>query len=91
MDDAEARGFMFGYEKFLGARELTASDAKNQAEGRDNSVSRTRRLFYVTCSRAMKSLALIVYSGAPTTVRTQMVANRWFDDNEIILALPTAA
>jgi DNA helicase-2/ATP-dependent DNA helicase PcrA len=88
MDDAEARGFMFGYEKFFGAKELTRADVTNEAEGRDSSVSRTRRLFYVTCSRTKKSLALLVYSSAPPTVRTQMIDNGWFDDDEIVLALP---
>jgi DNA helicase-2/ATP-dependent DNA helicase PcrA len=88
MDDAEARGFMFGYEKFFGAKELTRADVTNEAEGRDSSVSRTRRLFYVTCSRTKKSLALLVYSSAPPIVRTQMIESGWFDDGEIVLALP---
>jgi DNA helicase II / ATP-dependent DNA helicase PcrA len=88
MDDAEARGFMFGYEKFFGAKELTPADVRNEAEGRDSSVGRTRRLFYVTCSRAKKSLALLVYSSAPSSVRAQMIENSWFDDHEIVLALP---
>lgn len=87
MDDSEARGFMFGYDKFLGAKQLTPTDTKNEAEGRDNSVSRTRRLFYVTCSRAKKSLALLVYSSAPEAVRAQMIANKWFDDSEIVMSL----
>jgi DNA helicase-2/ATP-dependent DNA helicase PcrA len=88
MDDGEARGFMFGYDKFFGAKELTSTDIKNEAEGRDSAVSRTRRLFYVTCSRAKKSLALIVYSTSPANVRAQMIANGWFDQDEIILDLP---
>lgn len=87
MDDAEARGFMFGYDKFFGATQLTATDIKNEAEGRDSSVGRTRRLFYVTCSRAKKSLALLVYSSAPANVRAQMITNGWFDESEILLEL----
>ncbi|MEZ0219107.1 MAG: UvrD-helicase domain-containing protein [Tardiphaga sp.] len=89
MDDSEARGFMFGYEKFFGAKAFTAADAKSQAEGRDSSVDRTRRLFYVTCSRTKKSLALLVYSSAPAAVSVQMTANGWFEENEIVLSLPT--
>jgi len=88
MDDAEARGFMFGYEKFFGAKELTAADINNESQGRDSSVDRTRRLFYVTCSRAKKSLALLVYSSAPASVRAQMIEYDWFDDTEIVLAIP---
>lgn len=88
MDDTEARGFMFGYEKFFGAKELSASDLSNEFEGRDNSVSRTRRLFYVTCSRAKKSLALVLYTSAPEAVKMQMLRNEWFDEHEILLAVP---
>lgn len=87
MDDGEARGFMFGYEKLFGAKALTPTDVRNEAEGRDSSVGRTRRLFYVTCSRAKKSLALLVYSTAPAAVRKQMLANGWFDESEIVLTL----
>ncbi|MDB5875693.1 MAG: ATP-dependent helicase [Ramlibacter sp.] len=91
MDDAEARGFMFGYEKFFGAKQLTPLDIKNEAEGQDNSIARTRRLYYVTCSRTKKSLALLLYSAAPSAVRTHMMSNGWFDESEIVLDLPTQA
>jgi DNA helicase-2/ATP-dependent DNA helicase PcrA len=87
MDDREARGFLFGYEKLFGAKALTPGDIENEANGRDSSISRTRRLFYVTCSRAKKSLALILYTTAPATVRSHMLSSGWFDDSEIILSL----
>jgi DNA helicase II / ATP-dependent DNA helicase PcrA len=87
MDDAEARGFMFGYEKFFGAKELTPADIRNETDGRDSSITRTRRLFYVTCSRAKKSLALLVYSAAPSSVHRQVIADDWFDDREIVTSL----
>ncbi|MEH2524811.1 MULTISPECIES: UvrD-helicase domain-containing protein [unclassified Bradyrhizobium] len=87
MDDAEARGFMFGYEKFFGAKQLTTTDLTNEAEGRDSAISRTRRLFYVTCSRAKRSLALVAYSSAPASVRMQMIESGWFEADEIILAI----
>ena len=88
MDDSEARGFMFGYDKLLGAKAPTQSDLKNQLEGKDNSIERTRRLFYVTCSRARTSLALVAYTENPTLVRTHVVASGWFDAGEVMLALP---
>ena len=62
LDDNEARGFMFSYEKLLGAKAPTKTDDENRREGKDTSVDRTRRLFYVTCSRAQRSLAVIVYT-----------------------------
>jgi DNA helicase-2/ATP-dependent DNA helicase PcrA len=89
MDDGEARGFMFGYEKFLGAKQLTSDNEKNEAEGRDTLVARTRRLFYVACSRTKKSLALVVYSSAPANIRERMITSGWFDENEIVLTLPS--
>ncbi|PDT82733.1 Fis family transcriptional regulator [Bradyrhizobium sp. Y36] len=88
MDDSEARGFMFGYEKFFGAKELSPSDLSNESQGRDSSVSRTRRLFYVTCSRAKKSLALVLYTSSPEAVKMQMLKNEWFDEHEILSAVP---
>ena len=53
---------MFSYDKLLGMKALTETDTKNRLEGKDTSIERTRRLFYVTCSRAQESLAVIVYT-----------------------------
>lgn len=88
MDDEEARGFLFGYEKLLGAKAPTAADIKNAQEGKDTSFDRTRRLFYVTCSRAQSGLALVAYSSNAAAVREQVIANGWFTVDEIISVLP---
>ncbi|MGN6153591.1 MAG: UvrD-helicase domain-containing protein, partial [Lysobacteraceae bacterium] len=88
MDDGEARGFLFGYDKLLGAKAHTAADIKNAKEGKDTSVDRTRRLFYVTCSRARSSLALVVYSPDPGAVRAHVIANEWFAADEVLSELP---
>jgi DNA helicase-2/ATP-dependent DNA helicase PcrA len=87
MDDSEARGFMFNYEKLFGAQAQSASDEKNVREGKETSLDRTRRLFYVTCSRARKSLAIVAYSSNPELVRRNMIENGWFETDEIILSL----
>ncbi|MET4038134.1 hypothetical protein ABMB68_009707, partial [Bradyrhizobium sp. RT4a] len=42
----------------------------------------------VTCSRAKKSLALVLYTSAPEAVKMQMLRNEWFDEHEILLAVP---
>ena len=88
MDDDEARGFLFGYDKLLGAKEPTAADIKNAKEGKETSLDRTRRLFYVICSRARSSLALVAYSPDPAAVRTHVIANEWFAANEVHSELP---
>ncbi len=85
LDDNEARGFMFSYEKLLGAKALTNTDEKNLLEGKDTSVDRTRRLFYVTCSRAQQSLAVIVYTKEVDKVANHMSSDvGWFEDQEVV-------
>lgn len=89
MDDAQARGFMFGYEKLLGARAASQTDIKNVQEGKETGVDRTRRLLYVTCSRAEKSLALVAYTENPTAVKSYVAQNGWFSEDEIDVQSPT--
>ncbi|MEO5347636.1 MAG: UvrD-helicase domain-containing protein [Magnetococcus sp. YQC-9] len=88
MDDDEARGFLFGYDKLLGVKAPTVADIKNAKDGKETSVDRTRRLFYVTCSRAQTSLALVAYSPNPTAVREHVIANGWFAADEVHFELP---
>ena len=84
LDDSEARGFMFSYEKLLGAKDLTATDEKNRLEGKDTTVDRTRRLFYVTCSRAQQSLGIIVYTKEADKVADCLYSLGWFQVDEIV-------
>lgn len=79
MDDSEARGFTFSYEKLLGAKTESSRSDPTQ----ETSIDRTRRLFYVTCSRAEDSLALIAYSENPLQVRQHALDERWFKESEI--------
>ena len=83
MDDAEARGFMFKYEKLFGAQEKTKTDLENEREGKDSAIDRARRLFYVTCSRAKKSLAIVAYSNNPEKIRAYVLREGWFEQDEV--------
>ncbi|MBU2622477.1 MAG: UvrD-helicase domain-containing protein [Proteobacteria bacterium] len=83
IDDNEARGFLFSYDKLFGAKNKTSTDIKNEDEGKDTSIERTRRLFYVTCSRTENSLVIIVYSTDPKKVREHVLSEGWFENNEI--------
>ena len=47
--------YFFSYEKLFGVKLKTETDIKNEREGKDNSITRTTRLFYVACTRAQKS------------------------------------
>ena len=84
IDDSEAKGFLFSYEKLFGAKQQTATDLKNEKDGRDTSIRRTARLFYVACTRAMDSLAVVVYSENPEVVKSTALSNGWFSSDEIV-------
>ena len=83
IDDEEAKGFMFSYDKLFGTKDPSATDKKNEAEGNETGIDRTRRLFYVACSRAEESLAIIAYSDNPNLVKTNAMNYGWFADSEI--------
>lgn len=83
ISDAEARGFLFSYGKLMGTKEKSKADLDNEVAGKDTSIDRTRRLFYVTCSRAEESLAVIYYSDDPTAARAAILEQGWFGEDEI--------
>ena len=83
MDDEQARGFLFSYEKLFGAKAQSDTDVKNKREGKDTSITRTARLFYVACTRAQKSLAVVAYTENMESVKNTALSNHWFSENEI--------
>lgn len=85
INDDEARGFLFAYDKFFGTKEKTKADLENEAAGRETGSDRTRRLFYVTCSRAEKSLAIVYYSPDPGLARNAILQYGWFEQSEVEL------
>lgn len=85
IDDSEAKGFMFSYDKLFGVKELTETDIKHIEAGEESSSDRTLRLFYVTCTRAKESLAIIMYTSDPNKVRNQAINKGWFAEQEIEL------
>ena len=85
VSDEEARGFMFGYDKLFGAKGKSETDAKNEMAGKETTIDRTRRLFYVTCSRAEESLAVVYYAEQVEAARAAIAKLAWFVDDEIEL------
>nr|WP_315225716.1 UvrD-helicase domain-containing protein [uncultured Albidiferax sp.] len=77
MDDAEARGFLFKYEDLFGGK----------AAG-EKTVESTKRLFYVTASRAKESLALVAYSSTPDRVQRFVLQEEWFNADEVVVGVP---
>jgi len=85
MDDAESKGFLFKYEKLFGAVGESDTDRKNETEGKDTTISRTTRLFYVACTRAEKSLAVVAYTEDANAVKNTAISNKWFAEDEICI------
>lgn len=84
IDDDDSNGFLFKYDKLFGAVALSNTDQKNEEKGIDSVLSRTRRLLYVICSRAEKSLAVVAYSQNTTAVKNRVIEAGWFHEDEII-------
>jgi DNA helicase-2/ATP-dependent DNA helicase PcrA len=79
------QGKLFSYEKLFGAKNKTKTDIDNERDGKDTSIARTTRLFYVACTRAQKSLAVIAYTSDKDAVKNTALTNGWFFDDEIIV------
>lgn len=85
IDDSESKGFLFSYDKLFGVKELSETDKKNMIDGKETSVMRTQRLFYVTCTRAKNSLAVVMYTQNPDGVKSEVIRKGWFANDEIIM------
>jgi DNA helicase-2/ATP-dependent DNA helicase PcrA len=83
ISDEEARGFLFNYDKLFGAKGKSKTDLDNEAAGKETTIDRTRRLFYVTCSRAERSLAVVYYAENPLASRDAMLQQGWFTADEV--------
>ena len=85
IDDSEMRVFLFSYDKLFGIKSKTTTDINNEREGKETGRDRTRRLFYVICSRAEESLAIVAYTDNPTGLKEGLSGKGWFNDDEIIV------
>ena len=83
IDEEAAKGNMFSYEKLFSVVPLSQTDIKNKEMGKENSIDRTSRLFYVTCTRAKESLAILMYTSNTERAKQTAIHNGWFGKNEI--------
>lgn len=83
MDDENAGGFLFSYDKLFGAVELSDKDMENMRDNNETTIDRTLRLLYVTCSRARQSLALVLWAKDPQAALTRIRAGSWFSEAEV--------
>ena len=84
IDDAEAEGFTtFSYDKLFGIKEKSETDLRNERAGKETTLDRTRRLLYVTCSRAEEGLAIIYYTDNVRQAEQNIKSCGWFAECEI--------
>jgi DNA helicase-2/ATP-dependent DNA helicase PcrA len=83
LDDEESKHFQFSYDRYWGVRALSDGDLKNQRVGKETVIERTRRLFYVCCTRAMTDLAVVFFSSDPALARDHVQRAGIFQDGAI--------
>lgn len=83
VDDEESTMNSFSYGKYFGLTPLSEKDQANITEGKETVVDRTRRLFYVCCSRAVKDLAVVIFAADVAAVHAAVDAKGYFDAADI--------
>ncbi|MDV2087344.1 AAA family ATPase [Burkholderia pseudomallei] len=85
IDDDEGRGQrLFSYEKYFNIAPLSETDQENIDAGDDNVIDRTRRLFYVCCSRAKRDLAVVMFVGDLAAARGKIEESGIFMPDDIV-------
>lgn len=79
VDDEESRTNTFSYGKYFGVSEPSDTDRANTAAGKDSVIDRTRRLFYVCCSRALSDLAVVVFTEDTMRMRDALLERAFFE------------
>jgi len=85
IDDGAARGFMFSYDEVFGTASAPEPWQRRVVNEEETTADRTRRLLYVTCSRAEDSLALVAYTQNPGRLRDSVVRDGLFESSEVEL------
>ena len=89
-DDDEAAHFQFSYDKYFGIKPLTDRDRESISLGKETQVERTRRLFYVCCTRAMEDLAVILFTFDVQAAERAVRAMNLFAPDQIFSAAALA-
>lgn len=83
LDDEESDYSLFSYGKYLGIEALSNHDNENIAAGTDSVLDRTRRLFYVCCSRAVKDLAVVLFAPNARAALDAVLAKGIFASDDV--------
>ncbi len=85
LDDDEGTHVQFSYDKYLGIKQLSDRDETNRREGKETAIDRTRRLFYVCCTRALKDLIVVLFTADVAAAQRQIIALGLFPADAIHL------
>ncbi|WP_208348950.1 UvrD-helicase domain-containing protein [Pseudaestuariivita rosea] len=83
VDDQEGRTNTFSYGKYFGVTPLSDKDHENIAAGKDSVIDRTRRLFYVCCSRALTDLVVVIFTEDAEQMHAALTAKAFFEPETI--------
>lgn len=85
IDDQEGQAQRdFSYEKYFKMVAPSEKDEENIANGVDSVIDRTRRLFYVCCSRATRDLAVVMFVQDIDSARTKIEDAGLFEPADIV-------
>lgn len=82
-DDDEGTHNQFSYDKYFGIKPLSNRDHISMAAGNETQIERTRRLFYVCCTRAMTDLAVILFTADVAAAEKAVRAMNLFPKDQI--------
>lgn len=83
LDDSQSGGKTFNFDRLIGLTPPSDTDLRNIASGKETTADRTRRVFYVACTRAKVGLAVVHYSSDPSSARERVIEAGWFSEGEI--------
>lgn len=82
--DPEDKHMSFSYEKLLKSEPLSETDLDNIAQGKDNVLFKTKRLFYVACTRARDNLAIAYFVNNIDYAISHLLETEFFIQEEIV-------
>ncbi len=83
LDDDEGTHVQFSYDKYFGLKDLSDKEQENRREGKETSIERTRRLFYVCCTRAKKDLVVVYFVAQPAEAQEKILALKIFSPEAV--------
>jgi DNA helicase-2/ATP-dependent DNA helicase PcrA len=84
LDDEESDYNLFSYGKYFGITPLSERDMENLQQGQDSVVDRTRRLFYVCCSRAVQDLAVVMFVPDVAVAKKVIIEKYLFEECDVL-------